>query len=73
MAYSLASKTHPSVDIVPQHDPEWSPDLDEDDLRELQEAQRDPTKLVAKLPRESARLGYFSCLCLISNRLIGRC
>jgi hypothetical protein len=53
-------------------DPEWSPDLDPDDLRELQAAQNDPSKVVAKLPKESARLGYFSCLCLISNRLIGR-
>lgn len=62
------------MEINPESEsyPEWSPDLDPDDLRELQEAQHDPSKIVAKLPRESARLGYFSCLCLISNRLIGR-
>ena len=38
----------------------------------IQEAEHDPFKIIAKLPKESARLGYFSCLCLISNRLIGR-
>jgi len=53
-------------------DPEWSADLDPDDLRELQAAQQDPSKVIAKLPKESSRLGYYSCLCLISNRLIGR-
>lgn len=53
-------------------DTEWSPDLDPDDLRELQAAQRDPSKLIAKLPKESARLGYFSTFCLIANRLIGK-
>ncbi|OCK76766.1 hypothetical protein K432DRAFT_305642 [Lepidopterella palustris CBS 459.81] len=54
-----------------ESDPEWSPDLDPDDLRELQAAQQDPSKIVAKLPKESARLGYYSTLCLIFNRLIG--
>ena len=53
-------------------EPEWTPDLDPDDLRELQEAERDPTKVVSKLPSEAARLGYFSTLCLIFNRMIGR-
>jgi hypothetical protein len=74
MAYSTASKSNPAMEISTESDPdaEWSPDLDPDDLRELQEAQHDPSKIVAKLPKESARLGYFSCLCLISNRLIGR-
>ena len=53
-------------------DTEWSPDLDPDDLRDLQAAQQDPSKIIAKLPKESSRLGYYSTLCLISNRLIGR-
>ncbi|HEU0049201.1 MAG TPA: hypothetical protein VFQ43_16540 [Nitrososphaera sp.] len=53
-------------------DTEWSPDLDPDDLLELQAAQKDPSKLIAKLPKESARLGYYSTLCLIANRLIGK-
>jgi hypothetical protein len=51
---------------------QWSPDLDPDDLRELQAAQQDLSKIVAKLPKESARLGYYSTLCLISNRMIGK-
>ena len=59
------------VGVESGFDTEWSPDLDPDDLRELQAAQNDPSKLIAKLPKESARLGYYSTLCLISNRLIG--
>lgn len=54
-------------------DTEWSPDLDPDDLRELQAAQLDPSKIISILPRESARLGYYSTVCLIFNRMIGRC
>ncbi len=55
-----------------EFNPEWSPDLDPDDLRELQEAEQDPSKIIAKLPRESARLGYYSTVCLLFNRMIGR-
>jgi hypothetical protein len=72
MAYSTAPMSNSAVGIRPESDPEWSPDLDPDDLRELKAAQDDPTKVVAKLPKESTRLGYYSTLCLISNRLIGR-
>lgn len=54
------------------YDTEWSPDLDADDLRELQEAQNDPSKTIFDLPRESARLGFFSTLCLIFNHMIGK-
>lgn len=53
-------------------DADWSPDLDPDDLRELQAAQNDPSKLIAQLPKESVRMGYFSAVCLILNRMIGR-
>jgi len=60
------------ISIKSEPEPAWSPDLDPDDLRDLQEAQHDPSKIIAKLPKESARLGYFSCRCLISNRLIGK-
>jgi hypothetical protein len=52
-------------------DTEWSPELDPEDLLELQAAEQDPSIIVAKLPKQSARLGYYSTLCLMSNRLIG--
>ena len=35
-------------------------------------AEQDPTKLVSKLPSEAVRLGYFSTLYLIFNRMIGK-
>lgn len=76
MAYPTAPYAAPrmfGVDIGNGSEPEqWSPDLDPDDLRELQEAELDPSKIVAKLPSEAARLGYFSTLCLIFNRMIGK-
>ena len=74
MAYATAPKINATIGIgtEAEFDPDWSPDLDPDDLRELQAAQQDPSKIVAKLPKESARLGYYSSFCLISNRLIGR-
>lgn len=53
-------------------DTEWSPDLDANDLQELQAAQNDPSKIVTQLPKESARMGYFSATCLVLNRMIGR-
>ena len=73
MAYSTTPKSDNAVriGIESSFDTEWSPDLDPDDLRELQAAQKDPSKLISKLPKESGRLGYYSTLCLISNRLIG--
>jgi hypothetical protein len=56
----------------PSSDTEWSPGLDPDDLRELQAAESDPSKIVVRLPKVSARMGYFSTLCLLFNRMIGR-
>jgi hypothetical protein len=53
-------------------DPEWSPDLDPEDLLELEVAEQDPSKIISRMPRESVRLGYFSTICLISNRMIGK-
>lgn len=53
-------------------DPEWSPDLDPEDLLELEAAEHDPSKIISRMPRESVRLGYFSTICLISNRMIGK-
>lgn len=50
---------------------DWSPDLDPDDLRELRAAQLDPTKIVTELPKEAVRMGYYSTICLIFNRMIG--
>lgn len=55
----------------PRPDSQWTPDLDPNDLRELQAVRQDPTKIIARLPKESSRLGYYSTLCLIANRLIG--
>jgi hypothetical protein len=53
--------------------PEWTPELDAADLRDLQEAEQDPSRIISRLPREAARLGYFSTICLIFNRMIGAC
>jgi hypothetical protein len=69
MAYSTTSKSNATSSGIGTE--EWTPDLDPDDLRELQEAQHDPSKIVVKLPKESARMGYFSTLCLLFNRMIG--
>jgi hypothetical protein len=72
--HSTAPRSNSATGISTESEfnPEWSPDLDPDDLRELQAAEQDPSKIVAKVPKESARLGYYSTLCLISNRMIGR-
>ncbi|KAH8649408.1 amino acid permease-domain-containing protein [Tricladium varicosporioides] len=73
MASPIDSGSNPSlaVENESEFDMEWSPDLDPDDLRELQAAQQDPSKIISSLPRESARLGYYSTVCLIFNRMIG--
>ena len=62
------------IDPATEHplDLDWVPELDPDDLRDLQAAEQDPSKIVVKLPKEDARMGYFSVLCLIFNRMIGR-
>jgi hypothetical protein len=65
--FGTASATAQSTD----HGQEWVPDLDPDDLLELQEAEHDPSKIVARLPSQEMRLGYFSTLLLIANRRIG--
>jgi hypothetical protein len=73
MAQSAAfgSNAPIAVSTDSELDTEWSPELDPEDLVELREAEQDPSKIIAKLPKESARLGYYSTLCLMSNRLIG--
>jgi hypothetical protein len=75
MVYSIGPESNPPIAVGNESgfDTEWSPDLDPDDLRELQAAKQDPSKIISILPRESARLGYFSTVCLIFNRMIGRC
>jgi hypothetical protein len=62
----IATNTDSEVDT------EWSPELDPDDLLELQAAEQDPSQIITKLPKQSAGLGYYSTLCLMSNRLIGK-
>lgn len=73
MDYSTASKNNAPmvVGVEPNFDMEWRPGLDPDDLRELQAAEQDPSKIVVKLPKESSRMGYFSTVCLLFNRMIG--
>ena len=74
MAYHSQPKSGASTsveDSTLQFSSEWSPDLDPDDLRELQAAQHDPTKIISELPKEAVRLGYYSTICLIFNRMIG--
>jgi hypothetical protein len=61
----------PSVGHDSEFNTEWSPNLDPDDLQELRAAQQDPTKIISELPREAVRMGYYSTICLIFNRMIG--
>lgn len=71
MAYPFSQDHAAMVDDNSQSNTEWSPDLDPNDLRELQEAEQDPTKIISELPKEAARMGYYSTICLIFNRMIG--
>jgi hypothetical protein len=72
---SYATDSSKNWPIAATHDAEpdleWKPDLDADDLLDLQAAQQDGSKIVSSLPRESNRLGYYSTVCLIFNRMIG--
>jgi hypothetical protein len=60
------------TDITPaenfQQDTQWAEGLDDEDLDALRQARGDDTKIVLESP---VRLGYFSLLCLIMNRMIG--
>jgi hypothetical protein len=49
-------------------EPQWTEGLDDEDLDELRQAHHDETKIVLESP---IRLGYYSLLCLILNRMIG--
>lgn len=73
MAYHLRPEGEPSSvgDDSAEFNSEWSPDLHPNDLRELQAAQLDPTKIISEIPREAALMGYYSTICLIFNRMIG--
>jgi hypothetical protein len=74
---SYHTGTHTGHPIAVNHEPEeldteWSPDLDPEDLRDLQAAEHESTQFIYKLPKESSRMGYYSTVCLIFNRMIGR-
>jgi hypothetical protein len=56
----------------PKPEASWSPELDADDLLELQAAQQDSSKIISSRPREPNLLGYYSTVCLIFNRMIGK-
>lgn len=73
MAYSNGTRGNPLITASDGsgYDMEWTPDLDAEDLRELEAAEENPDKIVSTLPRESSRLGYYSTICLIFNRMIG--
>lgn len=60
-----------TLDTDQTSDLEWSPGLDPGDLRDLREAEKHPEKIVLQMPKEAARLGYFSTVCLLFNRMIG--
>jgi hypothetical protein len=65
------SEEPPSMGPDSEFSTEWSPDLDPDDLQELRAAKQDPTKIISQLPGEAVRMGYYSTICLIFNRMIG--
>lgn len=73
MAHHLRPEGEPSSvgDGSTEFSTEWSPDLDPADLRELQAAQLDPSKIISEIPKEAALMGYYSTICLIFNRMIG--
>jgi hypothetical protein len=71
MAYPFSQDHAAMVYDNSQFNTEWDPDLDPNDLRELQDAEQDPTKIISELPKEAARMGYYSTICLIFNRMIG--
>ena len=69
---STAPVSDAAVGSTTGHDiGEWGPDLDQEDLDMLQQAREDPHAIVEERPRGPQRLGYFSVLCLIFNRMIG--
>jgi len=63
-----SSDTEKAVAEDSQQDSQWAEGLDEEDLNELRQARDDDTKIVLESP---VRLGYYSLLCLIMNRMIG--
>jgi len=71
MAYPFSQDHAAMPNDNPQFNTEWNPELDPNDLRELQDAEQDPTKIISELPKEAARMGYYSTICLIFNRMIG--
>jgi hypothetical protein len=46
-------------------------DLDERERRLLRQADDDPGRIVNWIPRQPERLGYYSVVCLLFNRMIG--
>jgi hypothetical protein len=74
MAPAPGSENDAPIVVVTEsnYEEEWSPDLDAEDLRELYEAEHNPSKIISSVPRDSNLLGYYSTLCLIFNRMIGK-
>jgi hypothetical protein len=50
-------------------DEQWATGLDPVDLDALKEADEDPSKIILSTP---TLLGYYSILCLVINRMIGK-
>jgi len=50
-------------------DEQWAAGLDPADLAALQQADGDPSKIIVSTP---TLLGYYSILCLVINRMIGK-
>jgi hypothetical protein len=64
----MAPSTPAEAPENPKPEPQWTEGLDDEDLDALRQAHEDNTQIVLESP---IRLGYYSLLCLIMNRMIG--
>jgi hypothetical protein len=64
----MASSIPSGAQGNPEPEPQWSEGLDDEDLDALRQAHQDATKIILESP---IRLGYYSLLCLIMDRMIG--
>jgi hypothetical protein len=59
------------VFVREQEEEDWAPGVDARDLEALQNARNDDSKIVEEAPEEPNRMGYYSILCLVFNRMVG--
>ena len=50
----------------------WRPGLDPEDELALEQAREDGAAIVEEIPTDDDSLGWFSVICLLLNRMIGK-